>query len=454
MGINFDRDMQIAGYRPAVFKDALSGFMRTRSVGNMIDLKSVFPLRRDGAIVFEECLDRGLIAPTDGDFEIIEAGKVIARAKAVRRTPLAQAKAQLEDFLRRVDKLNHDPNAVRYVDQVWLFGSLMRGEETVGDIDLALQTTRRPEYMQDYEAMTRHLNNVLSRHDDVPTTRNPFWSGETWLTERSLYGRRRHPLLAGIHDGLDQLVGLSVPCQLIYDRGRGGRISDPVLSRHPQSAGRRDDVEPPADMPDLSPRDLRPMDARWVAGFSKWGGVSPYDIFRGWTDDAHKIFPHYPEGLRVFGDDHEPRGDRWTPKRLKGDVLDGREAIALVNATPYSGSSIVLRRHLTKTPTSWTLHAWFEDLELYRSRKRVDLSTLPDIAGAAALIIAVDAERMLRRLAEESPNTPLQVKLARRDLGDDVSTGLFETVRNYLQSRAVRIEPDGWKGPPASIVCQ
>lgn len=61
MGISFDKDMRIAGYRPATFKNALRGFERTRSPGSMIDLKSVFPQRRDGAIVFEECLDRRLI---------------------------------------------------------------------------------------------------------------------------------------------------------------------------------------------------------------------------------------------------------------------------------------------------------------------------------------------------------------------------------------------------------
>ena len=61
MGINLDKDMRIAGYRPATFKNALCSFMRTQSPGNLIDLQSTFPMRRDGAIVFEECLDRGLI---------------------------------------------------------------------------------------------------------------------------------------------------------------------------------------------------------------------------------------------------------------------------------------------------------------------------------------------------------------------------------------------------------
>jgi hypothetical protein len=80
MGISFDREVRIAGYRPAVFKDALRGFMRTRSPGNFIDLKSVFSLRRDGAIVFEECLDRGLIEFKD-EAAISEKGETFARGR-------------------------------------------------------------------------------------------------------------------------------------------------------------------------------------------------------------------------------------------------------------------------------------------------------------------------------------------------------------------------------------
>jgi hypothetical protein len=154
MGVSFGRDILIAGYKPAVFKNALRGFMRTRSPGNLIDLKSVFPLRRDGAIVFEECLDRGLIELQDG-FAVSEKGETVARGRVVRRTPLAQAQMILDDFLRHVEMVNHDPDAVRYVERVWVFGSLMRGEEAVGDIDLALETSRRPEYLADY-AVFRH----------------------------------------------------------------------------------------------------------------------------------------------------------------------------------------------------------------------------------------------------------------------------------------------------------
>lgn len=205
-------------------------------------------------------------------------------------------------------------------------------------------------------------------------------------------------------------------------------------------------------MPDFAPNDLRPMDGRWVAGFSQWGDVSPYDIFRGWTDEAHKLFPHYPEGLRIVGDGHELGSYPWVPPCLKVGDFDGREAIVLINATPFRGTSVVLRRRVEKDPENWTLHAWFEHLEFYRSRRRVDLSTLPDLAAAVALILAVDAERMLRRAAEGPVGLRIQVRISRK-LDEDMNAQFIDAVHNHLQTRTIRIEPEEWAGPLVSVLC-
>lgn len=206
MGISFDRDARIAGYRPAIFKDALRGFMRTQSPGNLIDLRSVFPLRRDGAIVFEECLDRGLIDPET--LEITENGETIARAKAQRRTPVAKARALLSDFLRCVDDLNRDPQGVHYVNRVWLFGSLMRDEETVGDIDLAMETARRPDFVVDHEGCKLRLEGLAGRYPDRPEQWRDPWAIEAWVLNRALFGSRRHALLAGVQKDISDLAGL------------------------------------------------------------------------------------------------------------------------------------------------------------------------------------------------------------------------------------------------------
>lgn len=103
MGVTLDNNDLIAGYRPATFKNALRSFARTRDPERLIDLKSVFPLRRDGAIVFEECLDRGLIDPKT--LELTPAGEILARAKAQKRTPLGKAETVLEQFLDRAEAM-------------------------------------------------------------------------------------------------------------------------------------------------------------------------------------------------------------------------------------------------------------------------------------------------------------------------------------------------------------
>lgn len=110
MGISFDRDLRIAGYRASIFKNALAGYLRTERPASLIDLKSIFPHRRDGAIVYEECLDRDLI--NRGTGKVSEAGLTLARSKVVARTPPEKAKTILEAFLKRVDQLNHDPEAI------------------------------------------------------------------------------------------------------------------------------------------------------------------------------------------------------------------------------------------------------------------------------------------------------------------------------------------------------
>jgi predicted nucleotidyltransferase len=450
VGISLDKNARIAGYRPSAFKDALRGFLRTHSPGNMIDLKTAFPLRRDGAIVFEECLDRGLIDPATT--KLTEAGEAIARAKAKSRTPLAKAQSVLNEFLDRIEIFGRDPDGVQDVDQVWLFGSLMRGEDSVGDIDLAITKSRRPRFAHDHEGRQSHVDQLVAQRADAPRYWDWPWAKEDWLVNRALYGAKRHPLLVGVQEGTSDLQSLGVPCRLIYDRSRGGRVDDPILPRHPESRGRSNDLSPPAEMPDLTPAPVRPMDARWVAGFWEVGVVSPYDIFRGWTNDAHALFPRYPDGLRVVGDDHNLSHYPWTPKRLKKPGLDGRNAVALISATEWWGTSLTLRRHIEVSPSSWTLRAGFSDLQLYRARKYADWATLQDLAAVAALILAVDAERMLRRTSELLQPPTVRIAIDDDGLTDDIRPDFVEPLRAHLAERTIRIEPPDWTGEKVVLI--
>ena len=263
MGISFDRDLRIAGYRASIFKNALVGYLRTQSPTSLIDLKSIFPHRRDGAIVYEECLDRGLIDRTTG--KVTEAGLTLVRTKVMARTPLNKAKAVLEAFLGRVEQLNQDAEAISRVDEVWLFGSLMREEAAVGDIDLAIARSSSDRF-ENLDAQVRHAKALLTHFPDVPRHWAWPWDRIDWLYRRAIFGARRHPLLAGATDGIDDLTSLGVPCRLIYHRVRCGRVDDAIVPLHPQSNGRLDTVDPVPVVPDLTPAQLQPrMRDGWQA---------------------------------------------------------------------------------------------------------------------------------------------------------------------------------------------
>jgi predicted nucleotidyltransferase len=262
VGLSLDTALQIAGYRASVFRDGLRSYMRTHSRANMLDLKSVFPHRKDGAIVLEECLDRGLF-----DREtpaITPAGEIIARAKVSARTPLTKARAVLDSFLERVENHENDPDAVTQVEEIWLFGSMLRGEETVGDIDLAMSTARKEMFRDNHDERYSHVEVMLQRYGKELATREDPWVMEERLTRFRLFGDRRHPLLSGVQTDFMDLASLGVPCRLIYDRKRGGRVDDPVLPRHPSSEGRSAEMAPPPRCP-ISPR--RPS-GRWTRGGS------------------------------------------------------------------------------------------------------------------------------------------------------------------------------------------
>ena len=193
------------------------------------------------------------------------------------------------------------------------------------------------------------------------------------------------------------------------------------------------------------------MDGRWVSGYSGYGVVSPYHLFRSWSDDAHALFANYPAGLRGVGSADAKFLSGWKPKSLKKRFLDGRNALSILNVTDFGGMSVVLCREISVETEGRVIHARFEDAELYRSRKRLDPSAVGEIASAAALIIAVDAERVLRRLSDADAKVAVSVSIEGADGIEAIEAVKGEVVKR-LADRAVRIEPPGWTGRQVSIV--
>ena len=183
--------------------------------------------------------------------------------------------------------------------------------------------------------------------------------------------------------------------------------------------------------------------------FFPLGEVLPSRIFRSWSEEARALFVRHPSGLWVGRSADDGRRLAWRPKNLRSRALDGRNAIAVVNATEHGGASVVLCREIALAPAACRLCARFEHSESRRTR--LDDRAIPDIASAAALIVAVDAERMLRRLEEAKSELPVVVSVEGDDRVDIVGA-LKDEVISRLVDRTARIEPLYWRGREVSIV--
>lgn len=450
MGVTFPKEMRISGYRPAVFKGGLRALNRTRTRRNFIALKSVFETGRDGAIVFEECLDRGLIEVKNGSFVLTEDGEALARGKALKRTPLPKALEVLNDLLDRAAALNSDPEGIGFIDQIWLFGSVMREAPEVGDIDLAMLTSRRPHHQDDWNGFLKLIDLQMNRHPDAPQSLPFRWSGEGWLRDRALFGKRRHVLLSGVQDGTHDLRQMGVPCRLIFDRQRGGKVWDDVLMRHPDSPGRSNEVSPPSSMPGLIPNRLLPMDANWVSGFDDWrGNVHPYICFGDWTDEARELFPFWPGDVSVVSAGSRLEGIKWVPKLARRADLDGRERVAIFAQWWNSGLGILLERQITDE-VGRQIKVKFVEQELLRVRSNLE-PMLGLIAATVAMIISADSERVCRRYQEFGKTEAVGIEVSLAALGGAVRAQMRSRLETTFKKGLVRSSPIDWSGQPVML---
>jgi predicted nucleotidyltransferase len=135
--------MTMAGFRLTQVKQALKAYARTGQAENFFEVESFAPSRLEAAALYEELLERSLIDPGAVSHEhyLTEAGLAIAGGKT-RRSPLSTAHRVQDDLLARIEQMNEHSAPLNVVQRVWLFGSVMRGQETIGDIDLAIETAR------------------------------------------------------------------------------------------------------------------------------------------------------------------------------------------------------------------------------------------------------------------------------------------------------------------------
>jgi len=230
MGLTLDPKQLIAGFRPALIKQALRHLERHGDPDLLGGLRSVFASRLEARTVYDACVSEGLVDPRS--CRPTKDGEAFAHASLRCRTPATRAWELLDELLGWVDVYNKDPDHTRFVDQIWLFGSLMRGEVDVADVDLAIDWSHRPAFDQQWDLLAERIDMLCDRYGGPPYHLRFYQRGQ-WLFERSIFGPRRHPLFSGVQTNCSDLIAIGAPCQLIFDRVKGGRVDCAIVAHHP-----------------------------------------------------------------------------------------------------------------------------------------------------------------------------------------------------------------------------
>jgi predicted nucleotidyltransferase len=90
-------------------------------------------------------------------YKLTKSGEEFARASGAKRLKRETASQMLEGFMSRVAEVNADPRFLVRVTRAVLYGSYVRGEETVGDLDLAVDYESKVKGKERTEAFKRHF---------------------------------------------------------------------------------------------------------------------------------------------------------------------------------------------------------------------------------------------------------------------------------------------------------
>ena len=88
-------------------------------------------------------------------YELTNKGMRFVNASAMRRFDRSKADKIILDFMKRVREVNSDPHFLFKVAGAIVYGSYVRGEQTLGDVDIAYELTRKCSDPKRYDRMAK-----------------------------------------------------------------------------------------------------------------------------------------------------------------------------------------------------------------------------------------------------------------------------------------------------------
>jgi predicted nucleotidyltransferase len=242
--MRIDPKERIAG-QPALLVRQTLQRLRDQFQWRVEDLESIASLKAGEARTFlKTLLAEGLVESAGpGTWTITQAGQSLSSATAAKRVTRATAEKALQEFSRRVERVNREPYFLGKVTRVVLFGSMLKPEvERVSDVDLAVEIVEK----EADSDLSRGKN--YDRVEELAAAghrfRNVVEMAGCWHLEvfRFLKGRSRVIALADY--AAEKSFVLAVPHRFLFGNPEPTAAQNPPSTRKPPARNRRSDVCP------------------------------------------------------------------------------------------------------------------------------------------------------------------------------------------------------------------
>jgi hypothetical protein len=371
------------------------------------------------AIILDELTHRGLLTVHQQIGKITPTGNIFLKASDLTPLSSKQARLRLDAFLKTCDLINHYPtNSPLTIKKVWLFGSLLRGQTEVNDIDVVVDFLEDIPEVVDDDMRERTIAFAQSLgFDEVYFQAKKEhvcpWSSLTeqyyllaiqYIKEEVVFNKQQRLSF----ENMEALTDLHCPCQLIFDSSRGGMVSNSILTNHPDSLQRHPDMEGTKKLPDFSGACyLSPVNIDFLSN------VIPYDT------QINCKFP-YGHVTRVFYH-YNYLGNlntrlRTVIEQMREKQQDPNDDIVLLQYCRQGHSYTSEGRDVIGVSRSMDLKETYEyTLTLQASCGLEDATSVSALVERLAVIVQADLEKIRLHAMANNPYIPVKVTLNAQD---------------------------------------
>jgi predicted nucleotidyltransferase len=239
--MRIDPKDSIAG-QPALLVRQTLRRLRNQLQWRLEDFESTASIKAGEArALLKTLLAKGLVEPTGrGSWTITQAGQTLSSATAAKHVTRATAEKALQEFNRRVERVNREPYFLGKVTRVVLFGSMLKTEvERVSDVDLAVEIVEK-EADSDL-SRSKNYDRVEELAAAGHRFRNVVEMAGCWHLEvfRFLKGRSRVIALADY--AAEKSFVLAVPHRFLLGKPEPSAAQNPPSTRKRRARRRRSD---------------------------------------------------------------------------------------------------------------------------------------------------------------------------------------------------------------------